>query len=223
VTAGLWVFLFSLLVSPFRRKPVESLPQDPEILQQQAQWEMSENQAKNRERAVQAITQKNNLQAECDKLRRIIQRLEQKAENQLQVGDEYLAHRLGLEADIYRVTLTRVEAAHARAVETTEAIKTAIRREEEHIRAKTVVFMAAKTELRQIQISASVEQSAIPESSYSAQQRLDTMLMQVERTRTVLWDEAQAALQTGDDTRAIRLLIEHQQLDAAMHGSRSLK
>ena len=54
--------------------------EDPEILLAQAQQEMREAQAKNRERAVQAITAKNNLQAEVDKTQKMVNNLQAKAE-----------------------------------------------------------------------------------------------------------------------------------------------
>ncbi len=49
--------------------------EDPEIILNEAVREMKENQIKNRELAVQAITQKNNLQAEVDKEERLVAEL----------------------------------------------------------------------------------------------------------------------------------------------------
>ncbi len=46
--------------------------EDPELMINETLREMKENQIKNRELAVQAITQKNNLQAEVDKLERSV-------------------------------------------------------------------------------------------------------------------------------------------------------
>ena len=46
--------------------------EDPELIINEAVREMRENQIKNRELAVQAITQKNNLQAEVDKQQRLV-------------------------------------------------------------------------------------------------------------------------------------------------------
>ncbi len=218
MTAGLWAFLISLLTGFFRRDTVEVPLRDPQLLLLQAQQEMRENQAKNRERAVQAITQKNNLQAELDKTRRTTQKLEEKAEAALAAGNKDEARQLGLEADSYRSTLALIEGALERATVTTEAIKTAIRGEEERIRAKTAQAMAAKTDWRAIQISASLKRSEAANSSprQSAQRRLDAVLEQMERTRVALWNEAQAALEAGEFMAAIRLLTEHQHLDAAI-------
>ena len=133
--------------------------EDPEILLQQAQQEMRENQAKNRERAVQAITQKNNLQAESDKTQKIVDNLQAKAELALKNGDRDLARQLLVEKGQYETTLATIKQSLQSAVETTEAIKTAIRREEERIRAKTAQAMAMKTQWKQSQIEISLNKA----------------------------------------------------------------
>lgn len=133
--------------------------EDPEILLQQAQQEMRENQAKNRERAVQAITQKNNLQAELDKTQKIVDNLQAKAELALKNGDRDLARQLLVEKGQYETTLATIQQSLQSAVETTEAIKVAIRREEERIRAKTAQAMAMKTQWKQSQIEISLNKA----------------------------------------------------------------
>ena len=79
--------------------------EDPEILLQQAQQEMQEAQAKNRERAVQAITQKNNLQALVDQTQKMVDNLQAKAELALKNGDRDLARQLLVEKGQYDATL----------------------------------------------------------------------------------------------------------------------
>ena len=69
---------------------VEQL-EDPEVLLDQARREMQQTLARNRERAIQAITQKNMLQAEVEKLERTVRDLERKAELALQQGKRDLA------------------------------------------------------------------------------------------------------------------------------------
>ena len=133
--------------------------EDPEILLQQAQQEMRENQAKNRERAVQAITQKNNLQAELDKTQKIVDNLQAKAELALKNGDRDLARQLLVEKGQYETTLTTIQQSLQSALETTEAIKVAVRREEERIRAKTAQAMAMKTQWKQSQIEISLNKA----------------------------------------------------------------
>jgi phage shock protein A len=133
--------------------------EDPEILLQQAQQEMRENQAKNRERAVQAITQKNNLQAEYEKTQKVVNNLQAKAELALKNGDRDLARQLLVEKGQYETTLTTIQQSLQSAQETTEAIKVAIRREEERIRAKTAQAMAMKTQWKQSQIEISLNKA----------------------------------------------------------------
>ena len=65
--------------------------ENPEIILNEAVREMKENQIKNRELAVQAITQKNNLQAEVDKEERLVAEYERKATLALQSGNRELA------------------------------------------------------------------------------------------------------------------------------------
>ncbi|MCW3062096.1 MAG: phage shock protein [Capsulimonas sp.] len=133
--------------------------EDPEILLQQAQQEMREAQAKNRERAVQAITQKNNLQNLVDQTEKTIANLQAKAELALKNGDRDLARQLLVEKGQYDLTLTSTKASLESVVETTEAIKVAIRREEERIRAKTAQALAMKAQWKQAQIETSINKA----------------------------------------------------------------
>ena len=68
--------------------------ENPELLLQQAQEEMKAAAARNRERAVQAITQKNNLQQMVDDLQKTVDNLQAKAELSLKRGDRDLALQL---------------------------------------------------------------------------------------------------------------------------------
>ena len=69
VLAG-FACVFPLLVKREKKMPGSSA----EVLLQNAQEQMREAQAKNRERAVQAITQKNNLQALADQTEKRVSR-----------------------------------------------------------------------------------------------------------------------------------------------------
>src|SRR5947207_14805549 len=79
--------------------------EDPEIILNEAVREMKENQIKNRELAVQAITQKNNLQAEVDKEERIVAEMERKATVALQAGNRELAKQHLQETAVHKQTL----------------------------------------------------------------------------------------------------------------------
>ena len=133
--------------------------EDPEILLQQAQQEMREAQAKNRERAVQAITQKNNLQALVDQTQKMVNNLQAKAELALKNGDRDLARQLLIEKGQYDGTLESTKVSLQQALETTEAVKAAMRHEEERIRAKTAQALSMKAQWKQAQIENSMNKA----------------------------------------------------------------
>ncbi len=133
--------------------------EDPEILLQQATQEMKEAQAKNRERAVQAITQKNQLQALVDSTQKTVDNLGAKAELAQKNGDRDLARQLLVEKGQYETTLTSTRASLQQALEVTEAVKTAMRREEERIRAKTAQALSMKAQWKQAQIETSMNKA----------------------------------------------------------------
>ena len=224
MTAGLWLFLFRVLLAPFQRKPEQAALCDPETLLQQAQQEMRENQAKNRERAVQAITQKNNLQAELDKTQKIVNNLQAKATKAAHEGDGEAERQLLIEAEAYQATLTRVQDNLERAVKTTEAIKVAVRREEGRIRAKTAQAMATKALWKQSQIASHIPDDPTDlapdysgEAAYEQAQswieflqsrEVKDLRRQTLRTSSYLLAEAERALAHGDRNHARRLLTE---------------
>ncbi len=133
--------------------------EDPEVLLSQAQQEMREAQAKNRERAVQAITQKNNLQALVEQTQKTVDNLQAKAELALKNGDRDLARQLLVEKGQYETTLQTTKASLQTALDTTETIKVAMRREEERIRAKTAQALAMKAQWKQSQIEISMNKA----------------------------------------------------------------
>lgn len=133
--------------------------EDPDILLQQAQEEMKEAQRQNRERAIQAITQKNNLQALVDQTRKTIDNLQAKAELALKNGDRDLARQLLVEKQQYDQTLASTTQSLESAQQSIDAIKTAIRREEERIRAKTAQALQLKAQWKQSQIEISINKA----------------------------------------------------------------
>ena len=68
--------VFPLFVKREKKTPISR----SEVLLQQAQQQMREAQAKNRARAVDAITHKNNLQAMTDQLQKTVNRLTERIE-----------------------------------------------------------------------------------------------------------------------------------------------
>src|SRR5579871_2077398 len=126
--------------------------ENPEVILDEAVREMKENQIKNRERAVQAITQKNNLQAMVDRDEKIARDLEGKAAIALQQGNRELARTILREKGQRDSSLEQLRASLKQAEETAEAIKVAIRREDERIRVKTAEALRLKTDMKQAQI-----------------------------------------------------------------------
>jgi len=128
-----------------------------DILLEQAQREMTEVHMCNRERAVQAITQKNNLQKLVDNLQKKTEMLQAKAELAQKRGESDLASELLKEKKSYESSLTATQASLAHAVETTGHIKAAIKREEARIREKTAEALRMKAEWKNAQIQKMID------------------------------------------------------------------
>jgi len=133
--------------------------ENPEVIINEAVREMKENQIKNRELAVQAITQKNNLQAEVDKETRLVAEFERKATLALQGGNRELAKSFLKEKALHDQTLQSMQANLAAATEASEKVKAAIKQEEERVRVRTTEAMVAKTNLKQAQIQIQINKA----------------------------------------------------------------
>ncbi|HEY3330394.1 MAG TPA: PspA/IM30 family protein [Capsulimonadaceae bacterium] len=135
------------------------LMEDPEVLLKQAQDEMRESHQKNRERAIQAITQKNLLQQQVDNTNNQVANLQAKAELALKNGNRELALQLLREKQTLEATLGTLNESLQSAIQVTEQVKVAMRREEESIRTKAAQAMAMKTKWKQAQIEQSINQA----------------------------------------------------------------
>ena len=133
--------------------------EDPEIILNEAVREMKENQIKNRELAVQAITQKNNLQAEVDKEERLVAEYERKATLALQSGNRELAKQFLKEKALHDQTLESMRANLLAAAEASEKVKIAIKQEEERIRVRTSEALAMKANMKQAQIQIKISKA----------------------------------------------------------------
>lgn len=133
--------------------------EDPEVILNEAVREMKENQIKNRELAVQAITQKNNLQAEVDKAERMTAELERKATIALQSGNRELAKQFLREKALQDQTLGSLRTNLAAANEAAEKVKMAIKQEEERIRVRAAEALAMKANLKQAQIQIKINKA----------------------------------------------------------------
>ncbi len=133
--------------------------EDPEVILNEAVREMKDNQIKNRELAVQAITEKNNLQAVVDKEERTVAELEKKATIALQGGNRDLARQFLKEKALHEQTLENMRGNLAAAVESAEKVKVAIRQEEDRIRVRTAEALAMKANLKQAQIQIKINKA----------------------------------------------------------------
>ena len=168
--------------------------EDPEIILGEAVREMKDNQVKNRELAVQAITQKNNLQSEVDKEERMVAELERKATLSLQSGNRELAKQFLKEKGLHDQTLTSMRASLAAAIDSSEKVKIAIRQDEDRVRVKTAEALALKANMKQAQIQIKINK-AMDQFQFSENQQQWT---QAEDRIKSMQSEAQARAEIGN-------------------------
>lgn len=133
--------------------------ENPEILLQQAARDMRENLADNRQRAVTAITQKNNLKAMLDEQEKKVAQLQAQAEVAVKKGERDLARRILREKLTFEETMTQTRASYEQAIEASEAIKVAIRRQEETVRQRTAEALAKRAQWKQAQIQIEIDKA----------------------------------------------------------------
>ena len=125
--------------------------ENPEALLEQAQTRMREVQARNRQRAVEAVVAKNNLIQQVKDTQKRVATLSEKADEAEKRGDDTLAQSLRRERDSFQKSLDTMEKQLERAVEMTEQVKEGIKREEERIRLKTAEALALKQQWQNTQ------------------------------------------------------------------------
>ncbi len=180
--------------------------EDPEIIINESLREMKENQIKNRERAVQAITQKNNLQNLVDQEEKLTRNLEAKATMAVQQGNRELARQLLREKGMHDSTLAQLRTSLAQAEGTSEAVKTAIRREEERFRVKTAEALALKANMKQaqiqIEINKAIDGMQMDDTAQSwdrAEDRIRTMQSEASARAEVAKTSVNSRLEALDD------------------------
>lgn len=146
--------LFRWLKALFNRS-MDKL-EDPEIMLDQARRDMQQGLLSNREKAVQAITQKNRLQGMLEETLRKSSQLENQAAMALKTGNRDLARQFLREKATNDSTIETLRATHAQAVETVESVKIAIKRQEEQVRRKLAESLAMKAQWKQAQIQNSI-------------------------------------------------------------------
>lgn len=130
--------------------------EDPEIMLDQAKRDMQQALIANREKAVQAITQKNRLQGMLEEAERKSAQMESQAVTALKNGDRELARNFLREKATSDATIATLRTTYQGAVETVEQVKVAIKRQEEEVRRKTAEALALKAQWKQSQIQSSI-------------------------------------------------------------------
>lgn len=213
VLAG-FACVFPLLVKRERKTPHSSA----EILLQEAQQQMREAQAKNRERAVQAITQKNHLQALADQTEKRVSRLTEQIQGSALGEDAATQQSLLRERRKHQETLAEIQIALASAIETAEAVKIAMRREEQRVRAMTAEALALKAQEKQAQIETAIAKSKMAMTTnlatdlfVQAREKIKQtaaqrdVIVQIGKTVEVLDDAVEEARKAGDEPLRQRL------------------
>ena len=110
----------------------------------------------NREKAVQAITQKNRLQGMLDDAKKKSAELESRATMALKQGDRDLATQFMREKMNNDASVTTLQQSYDAAAQTVEQVKVAIKRQEEEVRKKLGEALALKAQWQQAQIQNSI-------------------------------------------------------------------
>lgn len=130
--------------------------EDPDMMLDQARRDMQAALIANREKAVQAITQKNRLQMLLDDTKKKSQTLEDKATMALKQGDRELATQFMREKMSTDSSLAGLQSSYDAAANTVEQVKVAIKRQDEEVRKKTAEALALKAQWKQAQIQNSI-------------------------------------------------------------------
>lgn len=189
------------LVKSWFGQAVETL-ENPDLLLDQARRDMQEMHTRNRERAVIAITQKNNLQNQVDELQKQVDGLQAKAEFALKRGDRELALQLLKEKQSYESSLISAKETLAGAIETAEQVKVAIKREEETIRQKTAETLALKAKWKQAQIQKEMEKQL---NQFGAWEDTNNVFESARKKINTTLNEAKAHKELGQTNVQARL------------------
>ncbi|MCE5324312.1 PspA/IM30 family protein [bacterium] len=177
--------------------------ENPEILLQEAAREMRENLAANRQRAVTAITQKNNLKTLLDEQEKRVAQLEAQAEMAVKRGDRDLARRVLREKMTFEETIVSTRTSYDQAVEASEAIKVAIRRQEETVRQRTAEALAKKAQWKQAQIQIEIDKA------------LNGLTFEAESSA---WERAGEKIRTAQSEAAARAELAQASIQAKIAG-----
>jgi phage shock protein A len=130
--------------------------EDPDIMLDQAKRDMNAAFLANREKAVQALTQKNRLQNMLEDTKRKSVTLESQATMALKQGNRELATTFMREKMNNDAITVQLQTSFDQAAATVEQVKIAMKRQEEEVRSKTAEALALKAQWKQAQIQSSI-------------------------------------------------------------------
>lgn len=133
--------------------------EDPELMLDQARRDMQDTLRQNKEKAVQAITQRNRLQQMMDEAVKKAATLESQATLALKQGNRDLARQFLREKQSSDASIQQLQGTLAAAQETVEQVKVAVKRHEEEVRKKTAEALQMKAQWQQAKIQESITQA----------------------------------------------------------------
>ena len=133
--------------------------EDPDIMLDQAKRDMQQALIGNREKAVQAITQKNRLQSMLEEAKKKSATLESQAATALKQDNREMASVFMREKMNNDAVVTQLQGSYDQAVGTVEQVKVGIKRQEEEVRKKTAEALALKAQWKNAQIQSSISKA----------------------------------------------------------------
>ncbi len=133
--------------------------EDPDIMLDQAKRDMQGALIANREKAVQAITQKNKLSAMLEETKKKSATLESQAGTALKQGNREMATVFMREKMNNDAVIAQLQGSYDQAVATVEQVKAGIKRQEEEVRKRTAEALALKAQWKNAQIQSSISKA----------------------------------------------------------------
>jgi len=180
--------------------------EDPEIMLDQARRDMQQALVANREKAVQAITQKNRLQGMLEEANKKSTTLESNAVVALKQGNRELAQSFMREKMTNDAVIVQLQESYNKAAAVVDSVKVAIKRQEEEVRKKTAEALALKAQWKQAQIQNSITKALDGltfenefESFGAASERIKMMQSEADARQEMHSDSIQGKLMTMQD------------------------
>lgn len=133
--------------------------EDPEMMLDQAKRDMQKVLVENKERAIQAIKQKNRLQLMMEEEVKKNNKLQQQAEAALKSGDRDLATTIMREKLNSDNTMTTLKTSLDTAINTVEQVKVGIKNQEEEVRKRTSEALVLKAQWKTAQVQNSISKA----------------------------------------------------------------